>query len=166
MEIILMVGISGSGKTTLTRVAFPDHVRVSLDALRDIPSLEKSSILARHKGLPCCTGLDRWRKMECVLLRDALKARKNVVIDDTNLTRKIRARHMVAAHEYSAVVRAVHFTNTRQAFEYDARRTERRGEGALHYHSRKMEPPGKDEGFEFVQAMSGWLCEVDCRAYP
>ena len=156
-----MIGISGSGKTTLARVAFPDHVHVSLDALRGIPSLERSGILTQHGGLSCCTGLDRWRRVECVLLRDALKARKNVVIDDTNLTSEIRARHVATAHEYGAVARAVYFTNTRQAFEYNARRVDRLGDSVLHDQSHKMEPPRNDEGFEFIQNMSRWLCDVD-----
>ena len=84
-----MVGISGSGKTTLSKLAFPNHVHISLDKLRIISAPEKVDLLTQHKHMPCCKELSNERKMECVLLHKYLSEGRNVIIDDTNLTKDI-----------------------------------------------------------------------------
>ena len=157
MEVILMVGIAGSGKTTLSKIAFPDHIHVSLDVLKTILPLEKVNILARHKNLSCCTGLSNNRKRECVLLHEALNACKNIVIDDTNLTKETRARHISTSHEYGAVVRTVHFTNVSQAFDYNRKRMRRLDDSVLYGQRDKKSVPTKKEGFEYIQQMPGWF---------
>ena len=155
-----MIGISGSGKTTLSKIAFPDHTHISLDVLKTISPIEKINILARHKDLSCCTGLSNNRKRECVLLHEALNACKNVVVDDTNLTKDIRARHISTAHEYGGIVRAVHFTNTSQAFHYNRKRMRRLDDGVLYGQRDKKSVPTNKEGFEYIQQMPAWFCYI------
>ena len=157
MEVILMVGIAGSGKTTLSKLAFPNHVHVSLDALKTLSAREKVDMLAQHKYRSCCTKLPNDRKRECVLLRESLNACKNVVIDDTNLTREIRAGHISTSHEYGAVVRAVHFTNTSQAFSYNRKRMKKLSDSVLHGHCGKINAPTENEGFDYIQHMPKWF---------
>ena len=152
-----MVGIAGSGKTTLSKIAFPSHTHISLDVLKTIPPLEKINILARHKDLSCCTGLSNDRKRECVLLHKSLNAGRNIVIDDTNLTKDIRARHISTAHEYGAVVRAVHFTNTSQAINYNKKRMRRLDDSVLYGQRDKKSAPTRNEGFDYIQQMQGWF---------
>ena len=152
-----MIGISGSGKTTLSKIAFPDHTHISLDVLKTISPIEKINILARHKDLSCCTGLSNNRKRECVLLHEALNACKNVVIDDTNLTKETRARHISTSHEYGAVVRTVHFTNTSQAFNYNRKRVKKLSDSVLYGQCDKISAPTKNEGFDYIQRMPGWF---------
>ena len=155
-----MVGISGSGKTTLSRLAFPNHVHISLDALRMIPTPEKIDILELHRDMPCCKGFLNERKRECVLLHKYLSEGRNVVIDDTNLTRDIRARHISTAHGYGAAVRAVHFTNVSQAFDQNRRRMRSLDVHVLSEQREKIITPTESEGFEYIQRMPAWLCRI------
>ncbi len=83
MEVIVMVGIAGSGKTTLATLLFPSHRRISLDEIRH----------------------DRRREDEMV--EESLRQGENIIIDDTNLERKIRARHICLARRHGAQVKAV-----------------------------------------------------------
>ena len=153
MEVILLVGISGSGKTTLSRLAFPNHVHISLDALRMIPTPEKIDILELHRDMPCCKGFLNERKRECVLLHKYLSEGRNVVIDDTNLTKDIRARHISTAQSYGGVVRAVHFTNTVQAVNFNRKRMKSLGDCVLADQREKMVVPVESDGFEYIQRM-------------
>ena len=156
-----MVGISGSGKTTLSRLAFPNHMHISLDALRIIPTPEKIDILERHKDMPCCSGLSNERKRECVLLHKYLSEGRNVVIDDTNLTKDIRLRHTSTAQSYGGIIRAVYFTNTLQAFYYNRKRMKSLDDYVLSEQREKMVAPTESEGFEYIQRMSVWFCHIE-----
>ena len=153
MEMILMVGIPGSGKTTLAEIAFPEHTCISLDQIKDFSSRQKCTILTRHAGASCCADLSPDRQIECALVHDALTSRKNIVVDDTNLTRAIRKRHIAAAQEHGAMVRAVHFINILQAFKYNAGRQYGLDGSVLGKCRNEMEPPSKDEGLDFIQTM-------------
>ena len=156
-----MVGISGSGKTTLSKLAFPNHMHISLDALRMIPTPEKIDILERHRDMPCCNGLLNERKRECVLLHKYLSEGRNVVIDDTNLTRDIRARHISTAQSYGGIIRAVYFTNTSQAFTYNRKRMKSLDDHVLSEQREKMVAPVESEGFEYIQMMPVWFCHIE-----
>ena len=160
MEVILLVGISGSGKTTLSRLAFPNHVHISLDALRMIPAPEKIDLLKRHRDMPCCKGLLNERKRECVLLHRHLSEDRNVVIDDTNLTRDIRERHISTVQSYGGVVRAVHFTNVSQAGNFNRKRMKSLDDDVLSDQREKMVAPVESEGFEYIQKMPAWFCYI------
>ena len=155
-----MVGISGSGKTTLSRLAFPNHMHISLDALRIIPTPEKIDILEQHRDMPCCSRLSNERKRECVLLHKYLSEGRNVVIDDTNLTRDIRLRHISTAQSYGGIIRAVYFTNTLQAFYYNRKRMKSLDDHVLSEQREKMVAPVESEGFEYIQMMPAWLCRI------
>ena len=152
-----MVGISGSGKTTLSNLAFPHHAHVSLDVLRMIPTPEKVDMLERHSDMPCCKDLPNERKRECVLLHKYLFDGRNIVIDDTNLTKDIRKRHISTAQSYGGVVRAVHFTNVSQAVNFNRKRMKSLGAYVLSDQREKMVAPVESEGFEYIQRMPAWF---------
>ena len=65
MEVLLMIGIPGSGKIALSKILFSKHRQVSLDKIPHHDRDVEYAIIERH-------------------LRDG----HNVVIDDTNLTKK------------------------------------------------------------------------------
>ena len=152
-----MVGISGSGKTTLSELAFPHHARVSLDVLRMIPTPEKVDLLTQHKHMLCCKELSNERKRECVLLHKYLSEGRNIVIDDTNLTKDIRKRHISTAQSYGGVVRAVHFINVSQAINYNRKRMKSLSDSVLSDQRAKMVAPVESEGFEYIQRMPAWF---------
>ena len=148
-----MIGIPGNGKTTLAEVAFPDHVHISLDALKRFPASRRRKLQRRcEKGEPPhAMGLSRNRRMEYVMVHDALKGDRNIVIDDTNVTEEIRSVHISLAQEYGASIKAIFFTNTQQAYVRNAGRKGRLDDAVLDRFLGKMEPPRMSEGFEFIQ---------------
>ena len=148
-----MIGIPGNGKTTLAEVAFPDHVHISLDALKRFPASRRHKLQRRcEKGEPPhAMGLSRNRRMEYVMVHDALKGDRNIVIDDTNVTEEIRSVHISLAQEYGASIKAIFFTNTQQAYVRNAGRKGRLDDAVLDRFLGKMEPPRMSEGFEFIQ---------------
>ena len=160
MEVILMVGISGSGKTTLSELAFPNHAHVSLDVLRMISTPEKIDMLEQHKHMSCCKELSNERKRACVLLHKYLSEGRNVIIDDTNLTKDIRARHISTTQSYGGTVRAVHFTNTSQAVNYNRKRMKSLNDSVLSEQREKIITPTNKEGFEYIQQMPAWFCYI------
>ena len=148
-----MVGIAGSGKTTLARTAFPHHTHVSLDTIKKFCARKRQRILARYGGPD--GGLSKTRRVEHVMVADALGAGQNVVVDDTNLTRKVRARHIALACKYGATTNAVFFQNIQRSYMQNRTRTgrERLDDGILGMHYAELEHPHMDEGLAFIQTM-------------
>ena len=148
-----MIGIPGSGKTTLAEVAFPDHVHISLDALKRFPANKRHELQRRCERCepPHTMWLSRSRQMEYVAVHDVLKEGRNIVIDDTNVTEEIRRIHISLAQEHGASIKAIFFTNTQQAYVRNAGREGRLDDAVLDGFLGKMEPPRMSEGFEFIQ---------------
>lgn len=110
MEVILMIGIPGSGKTTFAKIAFPNHVHISLDRIREFSHQQKQEMLRKYRtDLP--RKLSKERKIEHVMITDALKRDRNIVVDDTNLTIAIRRHHICTASQHHAIISAVFFQN-------------------------------------------------------
>ena len=73
--MILLIGIPGSGKSNFAATNFPtEYVRISRDVLRTRARVAKA-------------------------LTEALEGRRNIVIDNTNVTRIERARFIMPAKE-------------------------------------------------------------------
>ena len=129
MEAILLVGIAGCGKTTFCQKYISQHTRIALD---DIP---------KHN-----------RNTQDRLVEQALAEGKNIVIDDTNLTKKIRSRHITLAQRFGAAIKAVYFDLPMQKIQIQNRRRDVSLESHIIFHMKKqLEPPSYDEGFDFIQ---------------
>ncbi len=76
LEYVIMIGSTLSGKSTYCKENLPNHERISLEQL--------------HSK----------RNLELNLIEEHLKSGKNLVVDDTNLTRKIRKTHIDLAKRY------------------------------------------------------------------
>lgn len=177
MEVILMVGIAGSGKTTYTNDRFPNHARVSLDMnKKHLPRDERFRLMDRYEqGNPL--GLERQppgmppnpagpgyavslsgdqgsgnRRAEYVQMADFLKAGRDVVVDDTNLTRELRWPYVLLAKKHGANVRAVYFTNIRAARYRNSKRAgdDRVSEDAVTGQVARMESPTVEEWFDSI----------------
>ena len=126
-----MVGISASGKTTISNKLFPKHVHISLDK---IP----------HSN----------RDIENTLIEENLLEKNNIVIDDTNLTKKIRSTHIDFAKKYNAEINVCFIDIPMWKVQLNNRTREKTlHESILFKMKKQLEEPHMDEGFDFIQVI-------------
>ena len=99
---------------------------------------------------------NRNKEAECVLADDALKARSDMVADDTNLTSEIRRPYLLLAQKHRTAIRAVFFSDVRAARHRNSKRTgkDRVPEDAVREQLAKMERPAEEEWFDSVLVAS------------
>lgn len=94
--LTILTGLQGSGKSTYARslVKQNEYVRVNRDDLRELmhPDMLWSG---KREGIIVAT--------ELAMVRTALAAKKNVVVDDTNLVQSTLDRILVVAKEFPEV---------------------------------------------------------------
>lgn len=131
MELVIFVGLQGSGKSTLYRTHFAEtHVHVSKD---NFPN-------ARHRD-----------RRQALLIEEALRAGRSVVVDNTHPTRSDRAGPIALARAYGARVVGYYFDTS--VNECLARNRARQGRArvpdvAIFATAKKLERPALDEGFD------------------
>lgn len=138
--MVVLCGVPGTGKSTWCAVHLAgSHIVVSKDRMRNAPRKEARQVRE---------------------LRAALSAGRSVVVDNTNLTRDVRAPILAIAREFGARCRAVVMDTSLETAR--ARNAERTGptrvpEGILFEMVRRWEPPTAEEGFDEV----AWVvCEA------
>lgn len=159
MDVVIMIGIPGSGKSTMTRTKFPQHTHISLDTNKTMGFSKRGMLIDRYEseGFPP-ENLSGNRKVEYVMIHDALKSGENVVIDNTNVTADIRGPYIRLAKLHGASVSAVYFRNTEQAYMWNAGRAAKPGEervpdSVLDDFFNKLEAPKISEGFNSIQTV-------------
>ena len=133
MELCIFVGIQASGKSTFFRTYFADtHIHVSKDMLRSSKTLNKTA-------------------KQSLLVEEALREGKSVVVDNTNPTKEDREPLIALGHRYGAKVTGYVFQSTVQ----DARQRNSTREGkarvpdvALYVMASKLVMPTYEEGFD------------------
>ena len=126
-QMILLIGIPGSGKSTFSATHFPqEYARISRDVLRT-------------------------RARVANALAEALEARRNIVIDNTNVTRTERERFILPAREVGYRVAGYYFQSRIE--ECLKRNAQRSGvalvpDVAIFARARDLELPSFDEGFD------------------
>jgi predicted kinase len=143
VNLTLYIGLQASGKSTFYRErVFRTHLRLNLDMLR-----------TRHR--------------EALLFRACLESKTPFVVDNTNLTRKDRAKYIAPAREAGFGV-VGYFFESKLAPCLDRNRLREADqvvpEVALRGSFRAMELPSLEEGFDqlwFVrmQPESGFIVE-------
>jgi len=121
-----MIGVTLSGKTRYRKTNF-DHEVIALSYF------------------------DNSRKKELKYIEECLKKGKNIVVDDTNLTREIRKQHIDLAKKYHAKVIGI-FMNTSAGLLYQ-RRMRKQDPFPLvviNKQLKDLETPTKEEGFDML----------------
>lgn len=142
-----MVGIASSGKIIYARVKFPGHAHVSLDTNKRLLSSHGRQMLVvrytkedplcleqllsrvvpnpadpKHGGALSKAQGSKSRKVEYVQMADALAVDRDVVVDDTSLTRELWWPYILLARRYAATVRVVFFKNVKRAYAQNRKR--------------------------------------------
>jgi predicted kinase len=127
----VITGIPGSGKTTIANKRFQTYKRINLDTLKS-RSREETEIIK------------------------ALCNRENIVIDNTNTTKRSRKRYLDFAKPFGVPVRSVYL---RCPLDLALKRNELRKGGeqvpsyVVKFYNKKLEPPTLDEGFDSCEVI-------------
>ena len=134
MEYVIMIGVALSGKTSYREANFTDHKVIALSYF------------------------DNNRIGEMKVIEEYLKEGKNIVIDDTNLTRKIRKMHIDMAKKYRAKIMGI-FMNTSSNLlqQRQMRRYNPFPMAAINKQLKELETPLKEEGFDMLIIKKDYL---------
>lgn len=140
-ELVIFTGIQAAGKSSFFRERFFDtHVRINLDMLR-----------TRHR--------------EKLLFEACLEGKASVVIDNTNLTRELRAKYIEAARQRRFRIVGYYFrSQIKESVLRNAGRSEHQQvpERAIARAAGSLEIPSLDEGFDelfYVKLEEGFVVE-------
>lgn len=131
MEIIVLVGIPGSGKTTLAQNSFSKYHRINLDTLHT-------------------------RSKEDEEIANSLSSRQDLIIDNTNATKKSRSKYIQSGKRFGVTVRAIYLkTPVELALQRNASRIgkARVPDNAVRFYFKIIQPPSIEEGFDRVDVV-------------
>lgn len=121
-----MVGLSSSGKTMYSKSHYHDYERISLDEIKN------------HS-----------RSLESKLIEEKLRNGKNIIVDDTNLSKKIRSQHITLAKKYGARITAIHLqTSIGLIKTRNWRKHPPLPDKAINKMISQLEIPTEEEGFD------------------
>ena len=127
MELILLIGLPASGKSTFCKQRFSDtHIRINLDMLH-----------TRHR--------------ENILVQACLAAKQPFVVDNTNVTRQLRAEYMSKAQAAGFTMIGYYFqSKVSTALERNAQRggKQRIPDKGILGMTKHLELPSRSEGFD------------------
>lgn len=132
-EVVILIGLQAAGKSTFYRARFaPSHALVSMDLLRN----------NRRPG-----------RRQLVLLDEALRTGRSVVVDNTNPSPQDRAALIDLGRRYGARVIGYYFAPEPTASLERNRAREGRArvpDVAVFATLNRLQPPDRDEGFDEI----------------
>lgn len=145
VKLYVLVGIPGSGKTTYARRYLSDKWRVCMDDLRFMLSVEPYAEPLQPVVI----------ELEHIILERLLagiNSRFNdIVVDATSVTRERRRRYIELARNHGARPVAIFIqTPLEVALVRNRQRANVIPEAVIHRMHQMLEPPTREEGFEYV----------------
>ncbi len=145
VKLYVLVGIPGSGKTTYARRYLSDKWRVCMDDLRFMLSVEPYAEPLQPVVI----------ELEYIILERLLagiNSRFNdIVVDATSVTRERRRRYIELARKHGARPVAIFIqTPLEVALVRNRQRANVIPEAVIHRMHQMLEPPTREEGFEYV----------------
>ena len=146
-ELVVLIGLPGSGKSTYIKKHYKNHIVVSNDIIVD-KYAEQHDIdyNAAFKTL----GLSKIIQSGKQDFTKAIKSNKSIVLDNTNLTKKIRKEYLDQAKGYRKI--AVIFKVSDKTLQ--KRLKQRKGktipDDVLKKMQAEYEPPTKSEGYDEI----------------
>ena len=129
---------------------YPGYQHVSLDKIRKYSSSRLHRMLENHPEYENIR-LSSNRKIEDILIRKALSAGKSIIIDNTNLIKKVRVYYVELAREYNIKISGIVFTNLARAYLQNENRTRCLESWILDNQQDVFEYPDLSEGFEYIE---------------
>jgi predicted kinase len=127
MEMVLFIGVQGSGKSSFYKQRFyATHVRINRDMLKT-------------------------RRREHLLVDACLRGKQPFVVDNTNVTRPVRAEYIALARQFQFRVVGYFFeTDLKSALERNEQRSgpARIPKVGVIATFKRLEPPQLSEGFD------------------
>ena len=131
LEYVIMIGIVLSGKTTYRKGNF-EHEAIALSDFGNV------------------------RKKELEYAEVCLKEKKSMVVDDTNLTKKIRKLHIDLAKKYnSKIIGILMNTSIGLIKQRRRKRPDQMGMVVINKMLKELEAPQKDEGYDELKIIDG-----------
>lgn len=149
-KIIMLIGIPGSGKTTYSK---------------ELSNKYDAKVVSTDKVRQTFVGIDEKEVFPTVyrLCIEEIKEGKNVILDATHITPKVRKRSFDALDEYGVLYEKVAvFIDT--SIEECARRVEQRNKNpnelflpveVVYSYGKNIIPPTKEEGFDEIILVKG-----------
>ena len=124
MNAVIFTGIQASGKTTFYERCFPDYVHINLDTLRT-------------------------RYQESRKLQECIDQKKDLVVDNTNITVEDRKRYIDAAKAAGYHIIGYYFrSSVKESVERNEQRERKVPRIAIAGSSNRLQLPSYAEGFD------------------
>lgn len=151
-ELVIAIGLPGTGKSTYIKRKFAKHVIVSNDKVVD--KFAKKQDVDYNKAFDTI-GRDKIIQLGKRDFMKALKTGKNIVLDNTNLTKKIRKEYLDKAQDYKKI--AVVFKLSDKELEKRLKSREKETgksipDDVMTKMRKEYEAPSKAEGFDEIRS--------------
>ena len=143
-ELVIAIGLPASGKSTYIKKNYPKHLIISNDLT--VEKLAKSSNTDYNTAFNQL-GLQKIIKQGFIDFRKALKTKRSIVLDNTNLTKEIRKNYIDLAKDYLKIALVFNISEKEQYNRLAKRKGKNIPKETLDKMRQDMEQPNKSEGF-------------------
>ena len=150
-DFVMLIGVPGSGKTTYGLATFPDHVYLNTDSLIASVSHNTEKEYSEVFDALVYAAVD----MVEAQLEMASYSEEDIVLDQTNLTKAIRARRLNLLYNKDKYHKIAIYFDTPEELA-TLRLTKRAQSGIVipqdfvEFSKSAIEPPSLDEGFDQI----------------